>query len=51
MTKLSVNLNKVALLRNQRTVGIPSVIDAARSCTRAAAVRVSERRIHIELID
>jgi pyridoxine 5'-phosphate synthase PdxJ len=23
MTKLSVNLNKVALLRNQRTIGIP----------------------------
>ena len=30
MTKLSVNLNKVALLRNQRTIGIPSVLRAAR---------------------
>ena len=29
MTKLSVNLNKVALLRNQRTLGIPSVTRAA----------------------
>ena len=28
--KLSVNLNKVALLRNQRDVGYPSVVDAAR---------------------
>ena len=32
MTRLSVNLNKVALLRNSRTIGIPSVIDAARTC-------------------
>lgn len=32
MTKLSVNLNKVALLRNTRTVGIPSVTKAARIC-------------------
>jgi pyridoxine 5-phosphate synthase len=31
VTKLSVNVNKVALLRNQRTLGIPSV-------TRAAAI-------------
>ena len=29
-TKLSVNLNKVALLRNQRDVGYPSVLEAAR---------------------
>jgi len=29
-TKLSVNLNKVALLRNQRDVGYPSVLDMAR---------------------
>lgn len=29
-TKLSVNLNKVALLRNQRDVGYPSVVEAAR---------------------
>ena len=30
MTRLSVNLNKVALLRNQRPLGIPSVTRAAR---------------------
>ena len=28
MTRLSVNLNKVALLRNSRTLGIPSVVGA-----------------------
>jgi len=33
MTRLSVNLNKVALLRNSRTIGIPSV-------TRAAAIAI-----------
>ncbi|UCF55754.1 MAG: pyridoxine 5'-phosphate synthase [Deltaproteobacteria bacterium] len=37
MTKLSVNLNKVALIRNTRTIGIPSVIDAAHMCIRAGA--------------
>jgi pyridoxine 5-phosphate synthase len=36
-TKLSVNLNKVALLRNQRDVGYPSVIAAARTCIEAGA--------------
>ena len=36
-TKLSVNLNKVALLRNQRDVGYPSVLDAARLVVRAGA--------------
>jgi len=30
MTKLSVNLNKVALLRNTRVVGIPSVVEKAQ---------------------
>jgi pyridoxine 5-phosphate synthase len=34
-TKLSVNLNKVALLRNQRDIGYPSVLDAARLVVRA----------------
>ena len=37
MAVLSVNLNKVALLRNSRTIGIPSVIDAARTCIEAGA--------------
>jgi pyridoxine 5-phosphate synthase len=37
MTRLSVNLNKVALLRNSRTIGIPSVIRAAEICIEAGA--------------
>ena len=37
MTKLSVNLNKVALLRNARDIGIPSVARAARICLKAGA--------------
>ena len=35
--KLSVNLNKVALLRNQRDVGYPSVVEAARLVVAAGA--------------
>src|SRR5918996_5751171 len=35
--KLSVNLNKVALLRNQREVGYPSVVEAARMVLAAGA--------------
>jgi len=37
VTKLSVNVNKVALLRNTRDIGIPSVIEAARACVVAGA--------------
>lgn len=37
MTKLSVNLNKIALLRNSRTLGIPSVVRAARIALDAGA--------------
>ena len=37
MTALSVNLNKVALLRNTRTIGIPSVEHAARLALEAGA--------------
>lgn len=37
MTKLSVNVNKVATLRNTRTTGIPSVVHAARLCLDAGA--------------
>ncbi len=37
MTKLSVNLNKIALLRNSRAIGIPSVTRAARICIKAGA--------------
>ena len=36
-TKLSVNLNKVALLRNQRDVGYPSVVEMARMVVAAGA--------------
>lgn len=36
-TKLSVNLNKVALLRNSRAIGIPSVTRAAQICIKAGA--------------
>src|SRR5580700_10696160 len=37
MTKLSVNVNKVALLRNTRDLGIPSVLHAAETAVRAGA--------------
>jgi pyridoxine 5-phosphate synthase len=37
MTRLSVNLNKVALLRNARTLGIPSVTRAAETAIAAGA--------------
>ncbi len=36
-TKLSVNLNKVALLRNQRDVGYPSVLEMGRMVVAAGA--------------
>ncbi|HKX27941.1 MAG TPA: pyridoxine 5'-phosphate synthase [Blastocatellia bacterium] len=37
MTQLSVNLNKIALLRNSRNIGIPSVLKAAELSLRAGA--------------
>ena len=37
MTQLSVNLNKIALLRNTRSIGIPSVLRAARITLEAGA--------------
>ena len=37
MTKLSVNLNKIALLRNQRDIGIPNVLQAAQTIIEAGA--------------
>lgn len=36
-TKLSINLNKVALIRNSRDTTIPSVVDAARTAIAAGA--------------
>jgi pyridoxine 5-phosphate synthase len=52
-TALSVNLNKVALLRNQRDLSIPSVVRAARVCVEAGAQgitvhpRPDERHIRV----
>ena len=37
MTNLSVNLNKIALIRNSRTIGIPSVLWAGKTCIEAGA--------------
>ena len=37
MTKLSVNVNKIALLRNQRNIGIPDVVESARTVIKAGA--------------
>ena len=41
MTKLSVNVNKVALLRNTRVHGIPSVTGAARTAIEAGAYGIT----------
>ncbi|MBW4637694.1 MAG: pyridoxine 5'-phosphate synthase [Gloeocapsa sp. UFS-A4-WI-NPMV-4B04] len=49
MTNLSVNLNKVALLRNSRNLEIPSVIDAANTCIKAG-VHISPS-IHVQISD
>jgi pyridoxine 5-phosphate synthase len=40
-TRLSVNLNKVATLRNTRAVGMPSVTHAARLCLDAGAYGIT----------
>src|SRR5262245_37093303 len=37
MTRLSVNVNKVALLRNTRDIGIPNVLLAAQTAVLAGA--------------
>ena len=41
MTKLSVNLNKIALLRNQRNIDIPSVIESAKIVIKAGAYGIT----------
>ncbi|MHC4498967.1 MAG: pyridoxine 5'-phosphate synthase [Planctomycetota bacterium] len=41
MTKLSVNLNKIALLRNQRDIGMPSVIESAKTVIKAGAYGIT----------
>jgi pyridoxine 5-phosphate synthase len=40
-THLSVNLNKVALVRNTRHLGIPSVVRAAQLCLQAGAAGIT----------
>ena len=37
MARLSVNVNKIALVRNTRSIGIPDVIQAARVCLDSGA--------------
>jgi len=41
MTQLSVNVNKIALLRNQRDIGIPSVAEAALTAIKAGAYGIT----------
>ena len=41
MTHLSVNVNKIALLRNQRDLGIPSVVGLSRAALDASAQGVT----------
>lgn len=41
MTKLSVNVNKIATLRNTRHLGIPSVVNAAQLCLDAGAAGIT----------
>ena len=41
MIKLSVNINKIALLRNQRDIGIPDVPESARTVIDAGAYGVT----------
>jgi pyridoxine 5-phosphate synthase len=41
MTQLSVNLNKIALLRNQRNIDIPSVIESAKTVIKAGAYGIT----------
>jgi pyridoxine 5-phosphate synthase len=57
MTDLSVNLNRVALLRNSRNIGIPSVVKAARLVLDAGAYgitvhpRPDQRHIRLSDVD
>ncbi|WP_369935344.1 pyridoxine 5'-phosphate synthase [Xanthomonas tesorieronis] len=54
MTQLSVNVNKIAVLRNSRGGELPSVLEAARACLDAGAhgitvhPRPDRRHIHAE---
>ena len=44
-THLSVNLNKVALVRNTRHLGIPSVTRAAELCLQAGARGITVHKV------
>ena len=41
MARLSVNLNKIALLRNSRRTGVPDVLEFARLAHEAGRARAS----------
>ena len=41
MTQLSVNLNKIALLRNQRDIGEPEITEAAKTAIKAGAYGIT----------
>jgi pyridoxine 5-phosphate synthase len=41
MARLSVNLNKIALLRNQRTINLPNVLKAAETVIAAGAYGIT----------
>ena len=45
-TALSVNVNKVALVRNTRHLGIPSVTRAAQLCLEAGAQGILEYQLN-----
>ena len=45
MTKLSVNVNKIALLRNSRTIGIPDVCHFADIALGAGAHGITGYRL------
>ena len=55
MTKLSVNLNRIALLRNTRDIGIPDVIESAKTVIKAGACGVTVHprpdQRHIKYVD
>ncbi len=41
MVRLSVNVNKVATVRNSRGGSVPSVVDAVRVCVAAGAAGIT----------
>ena len=43
MTALSVNVNKIAVLRNSRGGGEPDVVRAARTCLQSGAHGITGR--------